>query len=153
MKIFGNNISRNPTAGTLRRASPAPHSTVQSSGPLALLFPESAREHRRSAVPTALELYHSQILRALFLLMACALWSGCKSTPPPPKQEASILEGTGRYSVIVLPVFIVRSSSSDADKDKDTPPWYQTDPENVPFEVPERTVRFRDASVPAHSPA
>src|SRR6476661_8504259 len=113
MKTFGNNISRNPTAGTLRRAAQAPHSTAHGTGLLAISFPEPEREHRRSALPTTLELYHSQILRALFLLIACALWSGCKSAPPPAKQEASILEGTGRYSVIVLPVFIVRSSPSD----------------------------------------
>ena len=122
MKTFGNNISRNPTPGTWRRAAQAPHSTVQGSGLLTISFPEPERDHRRSAVPTAIELFHSQILRALFLVIACALWSGCKSAPPPAKQEASILEGTGRYQVIVLPVFIVRSGSSDTDKEKDTPP-------------------------------
>jgi hypothetical protein len=155
MKIFGSITSRNPAAGSVIRAHSASQSTEQRRHSASVVLPiplsEREREHTQE-IPTALELYHSQILRALFVLIACAFWSGCKTSPAPATQEASASDGAGRYSVIVLPVLIVRSSPS-TDNNREAPPWFnQTYPETVPFEVPDRTIHAHEASMPAPPP-
>jgi hypothetical protein len=134
MKILGNSTSGNQAAATARRE------------PLTLvglpISVERERDRRKRGIPAFIKLYRHQILRALFALLAGALWSGCASSPPPASHNLTGLNGTGNYAVVLIPVFIVRPSASDNDNQTDAPPWYN---QATPFEVPDRIVHVEQA--------
>jgi hypothetical protein len=146
MKISDNGLCCIEAAGTAGRASQASRLAAPGSSVIVANFREHGRRRRGAVVEGLRQLYRDQILRALFAVMAIAALSGCKSSPPPVSHNVSALESAKGYSVIVIPVFIMRQSSSQDNDNTATPPWYnQTDPGTAPFKVPERTLHVHEA--------
>jgi hypothetical protein len=147
MKIPGNDLCCIEATGTASRAGQAPRLAAPAGSLIIAGLREQRRRTHGAVVAGWRQLYRDQILRALFAVMALALLSGCKSSPPPVSHNVSGLENAKGYSVIVIPVFIMRQPSSQDNDNTDTPPWYnQTDPGTVPFKVPDHGMHAEEAS-------